>query len=75
MTPPVLAFLRDTRVGEFISLAALGGGREVEEADPVEEEGEELRPPPWRLARPLPHRPACPSLRRAAGRWVGEARK
>ena len=40
------ADLRDTRVGEFVSLAALGGGR-VEEADPVEEEeGEEGVPGP-----------------------------
>lgn len=37
------AFLRNTEVGEAVSLAALGGWVE---ADPVEEEGEEEGPPP-----------------------------
>ena len=27
-TPAALAFLRDTKVGEFVSLEALGGGKE-----------------------------------------------
>ena len=43
----VLTFLRDTIVGEFVSLAALGGERGIE--DPVEEEGEEGGQPPHRL--------------------------
>ena len=37
--------LRDTKVGEFVSLEALGGGRGVEEADRVEEGEEEGRAP------------------------------
>ena len=41
----VLTFLRDTRVGEFVSLEALGGGCGLEEAEPVaaEEDGFPLR--------------------------------
>lgn len=39
-TPAVLAFLRETKVGEVVLPAALGGGRGVEE-EPVEAEGEE----------------------------------
>ena len=42
MTPAVLAFLRETKVGEFVTLAALGGEREVEE-EPADE-GEEWGP-------------------------------
>ena len=38
-TPPVLAFLRDTKVDAFISLAALGGGVDVDEVEPVEDGG------------------------------------
>ena len=47
-TPAVLTFLWDTKVGEFVSLAALGGGAGVEEeAEQALEEGEEgrLAPP------------------------------
>ena len=41
----VLTFLRDTRVSEFVSLEALGGGCGLEEAEPVaaEEDGFPLR--------------------------------
>ena len=39
----VLAFLRDTNVGKFVSLAALGGGAGVE-AEPAAEEGDEGGP-------------------------------
>ena len=43
-TPAVLTFLRDTKVGEFVSLAALGGGAGVEEeAEQALVEGEEGR--------------------------------
>ena len=37
----VLAFLQDTKVGEFVSSEAPGWGRRVEDADPEEEEEEE----------------------------------
>ena len=39
----VLAFLRDTKAGEFVSLAALGGGAGVE-AESAAEEGDEGEP-------------------------------
>ena len=45
-TLAVLAFLRDTKVGEFVSLAALGGGAGGEEGEPAGEEGEEEGSPP-----------------------------
>ena len=36
-TPAVPAFLQDTKLGEFVSLAALGGGTGVEGAEPAAE--------------------------------------
>lgn len=48
-TPTGLPFLRETQVGHFVTIAALGGRRGVE--DPIEEDGEERvppRPPPVR---------------------------
>ena len=49
-TPAVLTFLWDTKVGEFVSLTALGGGARVEEeAKPALEEGEEGGPAPLRM--------------------------
>lgn len=39
LRPAVLAFLRETQVGHFVTLSALGGDREVEL--PEEAEGEE----------------------------------
>ena len=48
-TSAVLTSFRDTKVGEFISLGVLGGGRGVE-TDPVGLEGEEGSPlPPVRM--------------------------
>ena len=44
--PAVLTFLWDTRAGEFVSLAALGG---TKRGDPAEEEEEE-GPPPLRMS-------------------------
>ena len=45
-TPAVLDFLRDTKVGKFVSLAALGGDARAEEAEPAWEESERLIPCP-----------------------------
>ena len=45
----MLASLRDTSVGEFVSSAALGGGKGLEEAEPADEVGEEGGEDPHRM--------------------------